>query len=112
MVHLHPDDITETGLWSLTLLATITAAAPLMGILGTVLGIIQSFSSLGDASAISQVSAGIGQALVSTATGLVVAMAALMPHNILAVFHARWTHAVMVWAHRLERVLDSSGRSR
>lgn len=107
---LDPEDIVETGLSSLSALATITAAAPLLGILGTVLGIIQSFSALGDAAAIHEVSAGIGQALVSTAAGLVVAMAALLPHNILSVYHARWTHATLVWARRLERVIEHSGR--
>lgn len=107
---MDPEEIPETGLSSLSFLATITAAAPLLGILGTVLGIIQSFSALGDSAAIHDVSAGISQALVSTAAGLVVAMSALLPHNILAVLHTRWTHATVVWARRLERVIDASGR--
>lgn len=111
VTNLNPDDIAETGLWSLSFLATITAAAPLLGILGTVLGIIQSFSSLGGASVISEVSAGISQALVSTATGLVVAMSALLPHNMFAICHARWTHTTTVWARRLEKVIEQKGRS-
>ena len=108
---IDPEDIEETGLSSLSILATITAAAPLLGILGTVLGIIQSFAALGDAAAIHDVSLGISQALVSTAAGLVVAMCSLLPHNVLSVLHSRWTHATVVWARRLERTLAVSGRS-
>jgi biopolymer transport protein ExbB len=58
------------------LLETVVALAPLLGLLGTVLGLIQSFSSiqLGEIASNSQtqnLTQGIGQALVSTATGLV-----------------------------------------
>lgn len=108
---LCPDDLPEPGLSVLSFLATITTAAPLLGILGTVLGIIQSFSALGGATAIYEVSAGIGQALISTAAGLIVALCALLPHNVLAVLHARWNHATTVWARRLEKAIDASGRS-
>jgi biopolymer transport protein ExbB len=108
---VNPEDLVPAGQMALSFLATITALAPLMGILGTVLGIIQSFSALGDAAAIHEVSAGISQALVSTAAGLIVAMAALVPHNILAVLHARWDHRTTVWARRLEKALGSPERA-
>jgi len=64
-------------------LSTIVTAAPMLGILGTVLGIIDSFELLGGDNAItdpSEVSAGIAQALVSTAAGLVVALSTLFPY--------------------------------
>jgi len=64
-------------------LSTIVTAAPMLGILGTVLGIIDSFELLGGENAItdpSEVSAGIAQALISTAAGLVVALLTLFPY--------------------------------
>ncbi|MEY2858170.1 MAG: hypothetical protein RLZZ74_2482 [Cyanobacteriota bacterium] len=59
-------------------LETVIGVAPLLGLLGTVLGLITSLSSLklGDieSSQTAGVTAGIGEALVSTAAGLVVAI--------------------------------------
>lgn len=63
--------------------ATIITAAPLLGILGTVLGIIDSFDLLGSSENvrdISAVAAGIAQALITTAFGLIVALVTLFPH--------------------------------
>ncbi len=64
---------------------TIISLAPLLGLLGTVLGLITSFASLniGDVggSKTGSVTAGISEALVSTASGLVVAIFTLMFAN-------------------------------
>lgn len=58
------------------ILAALTAVAPLLGLLGTVLGMIQTFEAVaatgGDTGA--RVAAGISQALITTQFGLVVAM--------------------------------------
>ena len=69
----------------LNTLGTIAAVAPLLGLLGTVLGMIRMFldiltSGIGDAN---QLAGGIGQALISTAAGLVVAIPALVFHRYL-----------------------------
>ena len=67
----------------LGVLDTIVTMAPLLGILGTVLGIIQSFDLLG-ASGIEDpkaVTGGIAQALITTAAGLTIALATLVPLN-------------------------------
>lgn len=67
----------------LLLLSTIVTAAPMLGILGTVIGIIQSFELLGGDATITdpnQVSGGIAEALITTAAGLVVALVALFPY--------------------------------
>ncbi|MBC24112.1 MAG: hypothetical protein CMJ32_09395 [Phycisphaerae bacterium] len=64
-------------------LSTIITASPMLGILGTVLGIIRSFHLLGGERAITdpnQVSAGIAEALMTTAFGLVVALLTLFPY--------------------------------
>ena len=66
-----------------SVLSAIIAAAPLLGILGTVTGIIRSFDLLGDASAVSDpsiVAGGIAEALYTTAFGLTIALVTLFPH--------------------------------
>ncbi len=68
----------------MTVLDTIITLAPLLGILGTVMGIIESFDMLGRAGIQNPtaVSGGIAQALITTATGLIVAIVSLIPFNI------------------------------
>lgn len=69
----------------LPLLATIVAAAPLLGVLGTVFGIIRSFKVLGAKQTLvdpSEVSGGIAEALTSTAAGLCVAIFTLFAASI------------------------------
>ncbi len=68
-----------------SLLGVVVAAAPLLGILGTVTGIIQSFDLLGEAHAVSDpvgVAGGIAEALYTTAFGLVIALTAVFPNAI------------------------------
>jgi len=65
-------------------LATIVAGAPLLGFLGTVLGMIQAFQEIerlgGNVNA-SVLAGGIWQALLTTAAGLTVAVPTLFAHN-------------------------------
>ncbi len=67
----------------LGVLDTIVTLAPLLGILGTVLGIIHSFDMLGKSGIEnpSAVTGGIAQALITTATGLTIAIVTLIPFN-------------------------------
>jgi biopolymer transport protein ExbB len=67
----------------LNILDTIITVAPLLGIFGTVVGIINSFDLLGRAGIEHPqvVTGGIAQALITTATGLGVAMMTLLPYN-------------------------------
>jgi biopolymer transport protein ExbB len=64
-------------------LSTIITAAPMLGILGTVTGIISSFHVLSNETATDPraVSQGIAEALLTTAAGLVVALLVLFPYN-------------------------------
>jgi biopolymer transport protein ExbB len=64
----------------LTTLGTIAAASPLMGLLGTVTGMIKAFSAISTEGVASPtvVSGGIAEALITTAAGLIVAIPALM----------------------------------
>ncbi len=68
------------------LVKTIVAAAPLIGLLGTVIGMIETFDSLADAALFSQsggIAGGISQALFTTQLGLVVAVPGLIIGNLL-----------------------------
>ena len=67
----------------LNTLGTIAAAGPLLGLFGTVVGMIEMFlgildHGIGDAN---QLAGGIGQALISTAAGLCLAIPALLLHR-------------------------------
>lgn len=70
-------------------LSAIITAAPMLGILGTVTGIIRSFRLLGTEGPIADpvsVAGGIAEALITTAFGLIIALATLFPYTI---FRAR-----------------------
>jgi biopolymer transport protein ExbB len=69
----------------LTILATLGANAPFIGLFGTVLGIIQAFGALGSSqSGGSSVMVAISEALVATAVGLFVAIPAVVAFNMLS----------------------------
>lgn len=75
----------------LPILDTVITAAPLLGILGTVIGIISSFDILGN-KGISDpmaVTMGISEALITTAFGLTIALIALIPYNIFRTYYQR-----------------------
>lgn len=64
-------------------LATIASAAPFVGLFGTVVGIINVFATMkvNGAGGIAAVAGGIGEALITTAFGLLVAIPAVMVFN-------------------------------
>ncbi len=65
-------------------LSTVITTAPMLGILGTVFGIISSFQILSDQSMLTDprdVGQGIAEALLTTAAGLIVAITVLFPYN-------------------------------
>jgi biopolymer transport protein ExbB len=71
------------GLW---VLETVVTAAPLMGLLGTITGMMQSFRVIGASTLVAptQVTAGVAQALIATALGLLIALFALFGYNFFA----------------------------
>jgi len=68
----------------MTSLTTIITVAPMLGILGTVLGLMHSLGIWSDQAASNDprsVASGIAEALITTATGLVIAIVVLFPYN-------------------------------
>ncbi len=66
----------------LSTLATIGSTAPFIGLFGTVLGVMQAFSGMGNLNA-AELSKGISGALSATAIGLLVAIPSVMAYNFL-----------------------------
>ena len=85
---------------------TIISLAPLLGLLGTVLGLIGSFASLdlGDVggSQTANVTGGISEALVSTAAGLIVAIFTLMFANTFRAMYQRQMALIQEYGGELE----------
>ncbi len=71
------------GLW---ILETVVTAAPLMGLLGTIVGMMQAFEVIGGSGLVApaKVTSGVAQALISTALGLLIALFALFGFNFFA----------------------------
>lgn len=86
-------------------LGTIAAAGPLLGLFGTVVGMIQMFLGILDHGVgdVNQLAGGIGKALVCTATGMVVAVPALFFHRY---FRGRISGYVVDMEQEAGRLLD------
>ena len=91
---------------NLNVLGTMAAVAPLVGLLGTVWGIMRAFHDMAlvGSAAPSVVAAGIAEALITTAIGLLVAVPALMLYN----HFARRMNVMLIVAENHARALRST----
>ena len=90
----------------LPLLDTVITLAPLLGLLGTVTGMIHSFGLIaGDLNAPAAITGGIAEALIATAFGLMVAITALLPFNYLNARLEEARRELEVAGNRLELLL-------
>jgi biopolymer transport protein ExbB len=93
----------------LPLLAALAATLPLLGLLGTVLGMIASFTAMRMApGSVDALSGGISQALLSTQGGLVAALPVLLLHRWLSSRIRRIIDTANLLCHRLDGVLAES----
>ncbi len=76
------------GMW---VLDTVITAAPLLGLLGTIFGMMQSFKLIGPDGLVNPggVTAGVAEALIATAVGLLIALVALFGFNYLTRMQAQ-----------------------
>jgi biopolymer transport protein ExbB len=91
----------------LSILDTVITLAPLLGLLGTVTGMIRAFSLLGgqELGAPTAITGGIAEALIATAFGLLVAIIALIPFNFLNTKMEDARHQIEDAASRLDGLL-------
>ena len=93
-----------------SMLDTVITVAPMLGILGTVTGIINTFNVL-SATAIDNpmgATAGIAEALITTAAGLIVAIGCLFPFNYFVAQLKSRTHELEQCMHQMEIAYNTS----
>lgn len=96
------DDMVQQEESYLPVLSTSAAVAPLLGLFGTVWGLIQAFISIGEKQAadIAAVAPGIAQALTTTLAGLLVAIPAFIMFNYLSWQIRAFEHKLVSLAER------------
>ncbi len=97
----------------LAALDTIITLSPLLGLLGTIIGMINAFNVMASAG-LGQphaVTGGVAEALVCTAAGISVAVVTLIPYNYFLTRVERETDVIETTATRLELAINASARS-
>lgn len=72
--------------WGMGMLASIVTASPMLGLLGTVWGVLDAFATMGDKGTVllSEIAPAISSALLTTVIGLIVAIPSTICYNIIA----------------------------
>lgn len=72
-------------------LSVVVTMAPLVGLLGTITGMISAFSVLNTSAGAMAITGGVGEALIATASGIFVALVALVVHS----FFKQWVEGII-----------------
>ena len=97
----------------LVVMDTLVTLAPLLGLLGTITGLMKSFSFLGNEElAVQAVTGGIAEALIATACGLGIAIFALIPFNFFTSRVSNLEFELQTAATNLEVMLEAQGKAR
>jgi biopolymer transport protein ExbB len=97
----------------LVVMDTLVTLAPLLGLLGTITGLIRSFSFLGNEElAVQAVTGGIAEALIATACGLGIAIFALIPFNFFTSRVSNLEFELQTAATNLEVMLEAQSKAR
>jgi biopolymer transport protein ExbB len=97
----------------LVVMDTLVTLAPLLGLLGTITGLIRSFSFLGNEElAVQAVTGGIAEALIATACGLGIAIFALVPFNFFTSRVSNLEFELQTAATNLEVMLEAQSKAR
>jgi len=97
----------------LVVMDTLVTLAPLLGLLGTITGLMKSFASLGNEElAVQAVTGGIAEALIATACGLGIAIFALIPFNFFTSRVSNLEFELQTAATNLEVMLEANARSK
>ncbi|MBI5382019.1 MAG: MotA/TolQ/ExbB proton channel family protein [Opitutae bacterium] len=96
----------------MAILDTVITSAPLLGLLGTVTGMMETFGALGAggdiASAAGKITGGVAEALIATACGLAIAISGLLPFNYMNARIEEAKHEVADASNALEILLKKS----
>jgi biopolymer transport protein ExbB len=97
----------------LVVMDTLVTLAPLLGLLGTITGLMRSFASLGnDELAVNAVTGGIAEALIATACGLGIAIFALIPFNFFSSRVSNLEFELQTAATNLEVMLEANAKAK
>jgi biopolymer transport protein ExbB len=97
----------------LVVMDTLVTLAPLLGLLGTIVGLMESFSFLGNEElAVQAVTGGISVALIATACGLGIAIFALIPFNFFTSRVSNLEFELQTAATNLEVMLEAQNKSK
>ena len=97
----------------LVVMDTLVTLAPLLGLLGTITGLMRSFASLGNEElAVQAVTGGIAEALIATAAGLGIAIFALVPFNFFTSRVSNLEFELQTAATNLEVMLEANARAK